>query len=87
MNDQLTGTEQRPTTTQLTSKRIKLTSLVGWVAFVVGLGMIFAPGGEPTIIWGALVAGSGFVTAVFGKLMNWWKHEWGIRQPSSDPWP
>ena len=43
MTDQLqTGTEQRPITTQLTLKRIKLIILVGGLMLLAGLIMIFS---------------------------------------------
>lgn len=76
MTDQLqTGTEQRPITTQLTSKRIKLMILVGWLSLLAGLIMIFLTGDDETIMWGILLAVFGIVTSIVGKFMKWWKHE------------
>ena len=74
MTDQLqTGTEQRPITTQLTSKRIKLMILVGGLLLLAGIIMMFS-GDDETIMWGILLAVFGFVTSIVGKCLRWWKH-------------
>ena len=74
MTDQLqTGTEQRPITTQLTSKRIKLMILVGGLLLLAGIIMMFS-GDDETIMWGLLLAVFGIVTSIVGKCLRWWKH-------------
>ena len=73
----------RLTTTQLTSKRLKLHSLLAVTAFIAGLVMAWAggptePGGEPNTtlpaVGGLLILGGGiwyFVT----KFRVWWHHK------------
>ena len=74
-DQQQTGTEQRPITTQLTSKRIKLMILVGGLLLLAGIIMIFVADGDvETIMWGSLLAVFGIVTSIVGKCLKWWKH-------------
>ena len=76
MTEQLqTGTEQRPVTTQLTSKRIKLIILVGGLLLLAGIIMIFSGNGDvETNMWGILLVVFGIVTSIVGKFLRWWKH-------------
>ena len=75
MTDQLqVGTEQRPTTTQLTSKRIKLIMLFGVLSMFVGLIMALT-GRVETSMLGFLLVLFGLFTFIAGKFMKWWKHE------------
>ena len=72
------GSEHRPTTTQLTSKRIKGILLVGYVVVVIGFGMaIAAITADDEVIFGwagMAVAGLGVIAVVCAKFVQWWKH-------------
>ena len=72
-DQQQTGTEQRPITTQLTSKRIKLMILVGGLLLLAGIMMMFF-GDDETIMWGILLAVFGAAISIVGKFLRWWKH-------------
>ena len=63
------GSEQRPTTVQLTSKRIKLIILIGAVSFVIGLFMMFSDD-SGTAESGTLVMFLGALVAVTGKILR-----------------
>ena len=77
------GAEARPTTTQLTSKRIKLMIAGGKLLFVIGICVFiwaanqdggvrdyFAPA-----MWSMGAVFGGFGLWLAGRLSKWWKHD------------
>lgn len=70
----------RLTTTQVTSKKLKLQSLISLVLIVIGIFGIFAVTSntsdfEPPAVWPSFFLTIGFIWYIFTRLRIWWHHK------------
>ena len=63
---------EKVTTTQLTSKPLKLQMALSATLFFVAMFAAFLTGGAPIAIAGTLV---GFVWHIVARLLIWWHHD------------
>lgn len=78
MNNEYEDNDHTTVTTQLTSKKLKLSKLISWVCVLLGLFIMLngsADKDNTTIAWGCFIALYGFSRLTITRIKIWWYHK------------